>query len=115
MCNFLRTYIGNVVRMKYTGKMRLRQVSMSTSQRFRFDLGVAVTFFRSNAVSKIESRNGGDHLSFEGKIFLTRTLDMFPGTYVELHCVAYPGYQCQVLLLYIPFPNNAKSSTFCWR
>ena len=89
MCNFLRAYIGNVVRMKYIGKMKLQRVLMSTSQRFRFDLGVAVIFFGYKVVSKIESRNGGDRLSFEGRIYLTRTVDMFPGSYIELFCVAY--------------------------
>ena len=67
---------------------------MSTSQRVRFNLGVAFTFYGAKATSKIASRIEGDHLSFEGNVHFTRPFDMFPGTYVEVFCVAHIGHQC---------------------
>ena len=79
MCNFLRTYIGDVVNMKYVGQMLKERMTMITRQYTRFDLAMAVIFYSSNTVSKIDSRKGGDRLSFEANIHLTRTLDMFPG------------------------------------
>ena len=79
MCNFLRTYIGDVLEMTYVGKMLPERVKISTNQRLRFDLGTAVIFYGSNAISIIESKKGGDRLSMAANIFLSRTLDMFPG------------------------------------
>ena len=79
MCNFLRTYIGDVLEMTYVGKMLPERVKISTNQELRFDLGTAVIFYGSNAISIIESKKGGDRLSMAANIFLSRTLDMFPG------------------------------------
>ena len=79
MCNFLRTYIGDVLNMKYVGKMRPERMAMSTNQQMRFDLAMAVTFYGKDAKSRIESSQGGGRLTFEANLFLSRTLDMFPG------------------------------------
>ena len=79
MCNFLRSYIGTNVRMTYIGRMRPKRLTMNANQELKFDLGTGVMFYGTNANSKIESRGGGDRLSFTANIFLTRTLDMFPG------------------------------------
>ena len=65
--------------MKFVGRMTPEGVSMNANQRLRFDLAMAVTFYGMDAISKIESKKGGDRLSFKANIFLTRTLDMFPG------------------------------------
>jgi len=83
MCNFLKTYIGDVLEMKYVGKMLPERMSMSTNQQLRFDLAMAVTFYSSNTKSKIESSKGGGRLTFEANLFLSRTFDMFPGKIVD--------------------------------
>ena len=79
MCKFLRTYVGKILEMTYVGRMLPKLVTMSTNQRLRFDLGIAVAFYGTNAISTIKSRKGGDRLSFTANLFLTHTLDMFPG------------------------------------
>ena len=79
MCNFLRTYIGDVLSIEYVGKMLPERMAMKTSQRLRFDLAMAVTFYSDNAGSKIVSSKDGGRLVFEASLFLSRTLDRFPG------------------------------------
>ena len=79
MCNFLWVYIGDILNMKYVGRMLPEQMSMSTNQKMRFKLGTGIMFYGTDAVSKIESNKGTDRLSLKANIYLTRTYDMFPG------------------------------------
>ena len=79
MCSFLWVYIGDVLNMKYIGKMLPERMTMSTNQKMRFILGTAIMFYGTNAVSKIESNKGGDRMSLKAYLYLTRTYDMFPG------------------------------------
>ena len=81
MCNFLELFIGDVVAIKYIGKMLPEKMTMSTSQKIDWYLGSGTTFYGSNAVSKIESEDGKDRLSFKANIYLARTLESFPGNY----------------------------------
>lgn len=79
MCNFLKLHIGDTLDMKYVGQMLPHQVTMITRDRNRFKLGKGITFYGNQVISKIDSSKGGDRLSFEAEVLLTRTNDRFPG------------------------------------
>ena len=71
--------------MTYYGQMLPGRVTMITRDKMRFELGTGLVFYRDHVVSKIESTNGGDRLSFEADVHLTRTRDIFTGMY---DCIA---------------------------
>ena len=81
MCKFLKTYIGEVIDMKYVGQMLPKKVRMISRSKQRIELGKGIEFFGEQVVSKIVSTKGGDKLSFEAKVLLTGTSDSFPGAY----------------------------------
>ena len=85
MCNFLYRHIGDALDIKYVGMMLPEKMTMSASQEIRWYLGSGATFFKADALSKIESKNGRDQLSFMGTIFLFRTLEAFPGIFLLIN------------------------------
>ena len=89
MCSFLQRRIGDVLAIKYVGKMLPDKMTMSTSQRATMRSGEVIdwylnsgTLFQSrDTESKIESKNGRDRLSIKGFIYLLSSFEEFPGTY----------------------------------
>ena len=84
MCNFLKLYVDGVLNMKYFGRMLPKRVTMVTREKMFINLGLGLQFFKETVISKLNSTKGGDRLSFEGDIYLTRTSDKFPGMHVNL-------------------------------
>ena len=78
--------MGDVLNMNYVGQMLPEKITMITRAYARFDLTTGMIFYKDQTVSKLDSTNGGDRLSFEANVHLTRTFDMFPGKY---HLLVY--------------------------
>lgn len=79
MCNFLKTYVGDVIFMTYKGRMLPGMVKMTSNEKRRIELSAGISFFGENVVSTIVSRHGGDRLSFQANIHFGLTSDSFPG------------------------------------
>ena len=84
MCKFLRTHIGDVVDVTYIGRMLPEEVTMTSHNKLKFKLGKGLRFEKDEVISKIDSTDAGDRLSFHGDVFLSDNEGPFPGEYVSI-------------------------------
>lgn len=79
MCSFLKLHNSLSLKIRYLGKMLPRRVKLEARDQLRIQLGNGILFYSKNAISKINSKTGGDRLSFEADVFLESSPVKFPG------------------------------------
>ena len=72
-------HFNDVVDITYTGRMLPEKVSMISHDKLKFKLGKGLRFEKDDVVSKIDSTDAGDRLSFQGDVFLNDNEGPFPG------------------------------------
>ena len=71
--------MGDVLRMQYFGQMYPDKVHLVSYAFAHFDLSPAVEFYSEKTISRFDSTQTGDRLSFEASIDFVFAVDEFPG------------------------------------